>query len=244
MFPYVHHHERCPAVSYRITGIGFIHDIERTRRVLHQPCPTRPEQSGSLLLEFGLEIIERTVFLLQRIQQLSLRFLLRLRREGIEVKGVVPHLRAVVENRPLSPTNNLLQRYILILRTGDELVEVIHVSLQMLSVMVFYRLPADMGLQRIFRVGQFRHFMCHNVIDIKCNMFFSVYVRYGKIHTIRNGFPAGRPESQRKSNHLPINNFNDRIKSAYTIVSCPKFARKDRFFRRRCYIRPRPTSLI
>ena len=53
MFPYVHHHERCPAVSYRITGIGFIHDIERTRRVLHQPCPTRPEQSGSLLLEFG-----------------------------------------------------------------------------------------------------------------------------------------------------------------------------------------------
>ena len=71
-----------------------------------------------------------------------------------EVEVVVEDLSGIVENCALRFGYNLLQWHGLKFRTGNEFVEVINVSLQVLTVVIFNRFLTDYRLQCIGRVRQ------------------------------------------------------------------------------------------
>ena len=65
---------------------------------------------------------------------------------------MIQYLPCIVEYPALrGATDNLLQRHPLILRPGNEIVQIIHVGLQMLPMMESERLVADYRCQRCVR---------------------------------------------------------------------------------------------
>ena len=71
-----------------------------------------------------------------------------------EVEVVVEDLTGIVEDAAFGLLHNFLQRHRLERRAGNELVEVVHVALEVLAVVEFEGLGADHGRQSVDFVGE------------------------------------------------------------------------------------------
>ena len=94
--------------------------------------------------------------LLDALEQRAGRFARGIRAEAVPVEGVVPDLGGVVEDLALGGAHDVLERQVLILGAGNELVQVVHVGLMVLAVMVFDGLGGDVRAQRVLGEWQWR----------------------------------------------------------------------------------------
>ena len=130
-----------------------------------QPLPKRPHAFG---LEFGLESSEGTPLALYLGNQI-LRFAQNdiVRMPGLaghdgrglelrEIQVVIQDLASVIENWTGGGcTDDFLKRKVLIGGAGEQLVQVVHVGLEVLSMVEGKSSGADYGLERICRVWKF-----------------------------------------------------------------------------------------
>ena len=155
MFPDVKGQDGFEAVGHGVVGAGALEDGEGAAVICAEPNPAGAEDADAFGFEFGLEGIQGAPLLRNLRGECTGRFVSRLvsRCELGEVHIVVEHLAGVVEQSADGcATHNLFQRQIFQTAAGQQLVEVVHISLQMLAVVETERLGADDRFQCIWRV--------------------------------------------------------------------------------------------
>jgi len=149
MFPYIAGEDRFQPIAQRVPGVGCLDDIERSVAFCHQPCPARSEEGGGGFGEQFLELLGRTVLLVDLFRQRSGGVGLFCRREAAEVEGMVPYLGSVVIDPAFRFADDRFQVGIFKFRSRDQVVEVIDICLVVFAIVEFQGFPADDRLQRI-----------------------------------------------------------------------------------------------
>ncbi len=185
VLPYVEGEEGLEAVGYRIVCIGALENGQFAILVGGEPHPSAPKQADAFGFEIGLEGFEGAPLPLDLGKETACRGRQRrLQSELREVQVVVQDLAGVVENGPARSGNNLLQRLALILRPSNEFIQIIHIRLQMLSMVERQRLIADNRGQRLVgEVNECEHISVsfENVagINLVCNIVQGQVVAVG-----------------------------------------------------------------
>ncbi len=142
-----------------VAGAGLLSDDEGAVSGGGKPDPAGAEEAGALGDEVVLEGVEGAPLLLDLRDEFGIvrfvwssvigRFELR------EIEVVVQDLAGVVEDGAgRSLFDDLLKREVLVGRAGEELVEVVHIGLQMLAVVESDGAGADDGLECVGSVGK------------------------------------------------------------------------------------------
>ena len=177
VFPDVEGEEGAEAVGDGVVGAGVLADGQGAGGIGLEPHPPGPEQADALGDELLLEGFEGAPLGFELLAEGRFRVKPGMRSPGRslslpkgrpaelrEVQVVVQDLAGVVEDgrlgrpfdrlrdRPRRFGHNLLQRHRLELGAGDELVEIVHIALQVLAVVEFQSARADDGLQPLQRV--------------------------------------------------------------------------------------------
>src|ERR1035437_5584262 len=118
-------------------GVAGRPQFESSVRHLDEPGPTGAEQADRGFGELFLELLEGPEVFLDALEQRAGRFARGVRAEAVPVEGVVPDLGGVVEDLALGGAHDVLERQVLILGAGNELVQIVHVCLMVLAVVVF-----------------------------------------------------------------------------------------------------------
>ena len=168
VFPDVEGEEGAEAVGDGVVGAGVLADGQGAGGVGLEPHPPGPEEADALGDELFLEGLEGAPLGFDLLAEG--RFLHpcgvrndRGRAELGEVEVVVQDLAGVVEDgirffrcaqndRRGTRNDDLLQRHRLVFGACDELIEIVHVALQVLAVVEFQSARADDGLQPVRRV--------------------------------------------------------------------------------------------
>ena len=77
---------------------------------------------------------------------------------------MVPGLGGIVENAPVCLANDL-ERHLFVRRPRDQVVQVVHISLQMLSIVVIEGLFAHLRSKRFRCIGKLGHCMFHGRVN-------------------------------------------------------------------------------
>jgi len=134
-------------------------DDEFSVGIRGEPHPAGTEQGSALLLELLLEGFERPEVLGDRIGDISRRLVVRLSRTELsEVEFMVQYLSCVVEDSASRFFDDLHERRLFEARAGQQRIEVVYVSLQVLSMVEGDGLLADNWFQRIGGVGECHQF--------------------------------------------------------------------------------------
>ena len=173
VFPNVEGEEGPEAVGDGVVGAGVLADGQGAGGIGPEPHPPGPEQADALGDELLLEGFEGAPLRLDLLAEGRFRVKPGMRSPGRslslskgrpaelrEVQVVVQDLAGVVEDgfrffrcaqndRRGARNDNLLQRHRLELGAGDELVEIVHIALQVLAVVEFQSARADDGLQPV-----------------------------------------------------------------------------------------------
>ena len=67
---------------------------------------------------------------------------------------MVPYLCRIVEERAVGSDDDLLERHVLIMRSGNQSVEIVDVGLKVLTMVIINGFLAHARLQRIGRIGE------------------------------------------------------------------------------------------
>ena len=122
------------------------------------PSPSAASQTH--LAESLYESLWRTEILGQRLCQPGRDFLFE-GSERLEEEAVVPRLGGVVEDAALGGPDDFLDGHVFILGVDYQFVQVVHISLQMFSVVEFECFPAHVRGQRFQCVGKLGNWMGH-----------------------------------------------------------------------------------
>src|SRR2546422_3334933 len=155
MLPHIAGQQRGFAITQRTAGICGGFDAHIPRRIFHQPGPAGAKLSSSSSTKGvfeGLKIAPATV---DGGRYVAGRLTAATRRHGIPVKGVIPHLRRIVEQptcrRRADELFQTLVRFRFALR---EIIQVRDISLVMPAVVKIERFGRNMGLQGIFSIWE------------------------------------------------------------------------------------------
>src|ERR1019366_3084313 len=140
----------------RGAGVGGRPQFESSVRHLDEPGPPGTEEADCGFGELFLELLEGPEVLLDTLEQRAGRYARGIRAEAAPLEGVVPDLGSVVEDFALGGAHDVLERQVLILAAGNELVQVVDVGLMVLAVVVFGGLGRDVRAQRVFGEWQWR----------------------------------------------------------------------------------------
>ena len=155
VFPDVEGEERGEAVGGGGVGAGVLADGESAGGIGLEPDPAGAEEGGAFRFEVGLEVFEGAPLLPDAGRQGGFR-------DGTgglrgtelrEVQVVVQDLAGVVEDGAGGLPDDLLERLVLQARAGQELVQVVHIGLQVLAVVECQRAGADDRFQGVRCVG-------------------------------------------------------------------------------------------
>src|SRR5579862_386100 len=152
VLPDVAGQERRLPVARGSIRIGRGHDLHRAGSILDEPGPAGSKELTGSLVELLLKVLQSTQAL-QCPGNLPAR-LFALGRETVPEEIVIPDLGGIVEDRAARLGHQLLERGILQLRAGDQLVQLVDVGLVMLAVVVIKSLTRHVRLERIARIGQ------------------------------------------------------------------------------------------
>ncbi len=103
------------------------------------------------------------------------------RAELREIEIMIQNLAGVIEHTASGLCHNLFQKQGLILRAGDEFVEVVHIGLEVLAVVEGQGLRGDDGLEGvdgIREVDQVEHGMVDSLNVVKCQMLVLIIQIY------------------------------------------------------------------
>ncbi len=164
VLPYIESEERAEALGDGVAGAGLLSDNEGVVRGGGEPNPARAEEGGAFGFEFGLEGFEGAPLFLDLGYELGFLQFARCcvvrRFELGEVEVVVENLTGVVEDGGggLASAGRLdhdvLKRHRFVLGAGNELVQVVDVGLEVLSVVEADSAGADDGIERIVRIWE------------------------------------------------------------------------------------------
>ena len=135
-----------------VAGIGLLGDVKGAFFIGGEPYPAAAEEGDALGLELGLEGVEGAPLLLDLTEQLAAG-LLGIGGELGEVEVVVEHLTGIVVQGAGGLLHDLFKGQGVKRCPGSELVQVIHIGLQVLAVMVAQCLGADDWLEGLWCVG-------------------------------------------------------------------------------------------
>ena len=142
-----------------VAGAGLLSDDEGAVCGGGKPDPAGAEEAGAFGDEVVLEGVEGAPLLLDLRDEFRV---VRLVWSGVigrselrEIEVVVQDLAGIVEDGAgRSLFDDLLKREVLVGRAGEELVEVVHIGLQMLAVVESDGAGADDGLECVGSVGK------------------------------------------------------------------------------------------
>ena len=153
VLPDVEGEEGFEAVGDRVVGVSILGNAQLPSFVGLEPYPTASEEGCALGFELGLESVEGAPLLGDLLRQRGFRVKPGMRSGGKlrEVQVMVQNLAGVVENggrytrcarydRRSAGPYNLLKGLALKIRPGNQLVKIIDIGLQVLSVMESQRL--------------------------------------------------------------------------------------------------------
>jgi hypothetical protein len=155
MLPHIAGHQWGFAITQRTAGICGGFDADIPRRIFHQPGPAGaklPSGSSAKGVFEGLKIAPATV---DGSRDVAGRLTATAGRHGIPVKGVIPHLRRIVEQ----PTcrrraDELFQTLIRFRFALREVIQVRDIGLVMPAIVKIERFGRDMGLQSLFSIWE------------------------------------------------------------------------------------------
>ena len=152
VLPDVKGEERFEALGDGVIGAGLLGDDQGAIFLRGEPYPAAAKEGDAFGLELGLEGIHTPPLLQDLGRQRRLRVKPAMRVRGTElreVEVVIQDLAGVVEDGAGGGLHDLFQRLRLEGRVGDELVEVVHVALEVLAVVELNGLRADYWDQRV-----------------------------------------------------------------------------------------------
>ena len=164
VLPDVEGQEGLETVGGGVVGAGVLADGKSAIGIGLEPHPAGAEEGGAggdergleggegapLGLDLGLEGPGRP---LDKLRDRPLDRLSNRRTELRKVQIMVQNLTGIVEHAPGRFLNNLLQGHRLKLGSGDELIQIIHIALQVLAMVERERAGGNDGLQRVNRIG-------------------------------------------------------------------------------------------
>ena len=150
MLPHVEGQQRLEPLGDGVAGVAFLGDDEFTGRIGAEPDPAGAEEPGALRGEFLLEGLKAAELGIDEFCNLAGRFVIRLGRAELqEVEVMIEYLPGIVEDAAFGRADDLLEGLALEGSAGDGRVQVVHIGLQVLSVVEGYGLGADGRGQRI-----------------------------------------------------------------------------------------------
>ncbi len=154
VFPDVEGQEGLEPMGGGVVGAGVLADGKGAGGIGLEPHPAGAEEGGAGGDEGGLEGGEGAPLGLDLSLEGPGRCRCgRLRRELRKVQIMIQDLAGVVEDAPGRFLNNLFQGHRLELGPGNELIQIVHVALQVLAVVKSERAGGNDGLQRVNRIG-------------------------------------------------------------------------------------------
>ena len=142
MFPHIEGKQGGEALSDGVFGIGVLGNDKTALWVGTKPYPSASKEGGAFLLKLLLEGIDAAKILFEKGGKLGTHGL-GSGRELLEIEGVVEHLTGIVEEAALRLADNLGKREVFESAAGEELVEVVDISLKVLAVVEGKGLHAD-----------------------------------------------------------------------------------------------------
>ena len=135
VLPDIEGKERNQALFHGVVRTCLLGDLQHTIRTGRQPHPAAAEKPRSLGLELLLESFEAAPLLFNLGSEVSRRSVVRLRRlELREIEVVVQDLPGVVEQGTIGLTDDYLQFHSFEGAAREQVVQVIHIALQVLAV--------------------------------------------------------------------------------------------------------------
>lgn len=146
MLPHVEGKDGAQSVAQRVVRIGHLQDREVALGIGAEPSPSASEESGGGGIHAVLHLVEGAEASVDSFQKASLRLDNGwMGNELLEIEDVVEHLASVVADASLSLSSHLLEGGFCPLSGRDEVVEIVHVCLQMLAIVKVDGLLADNG---------------------------------------------------------------------------------------------------
>lgn len=150
VLPNVEGEQRLEALGDGVAGVAFLGDDEFAVRAEAEPDPAGAEEPGALGSEFlleGLEAAELRVDELRDLADGGVAFAGRAELQEIHV--VIEDLPGIIEDAAFGRADYLLEGLALERSAGDGRVQVVHIGLEMLSVVECYGLCADRGCKSV-----------------------------------------------------------------------------------------------
>jgi hypothetical protein len=110
VFPPIAGHQRQVILRHRVIGIIGIDDLESTRVIFNQPCPSRTEVTDSCGGKLIFEYLEATKIVVDCLAKLQVWRATTVRTQTVPVKGMVPYLCGIVEEAPGCSPDDFLER--------------------------------------------------------------------------------------------------------------------------------------
>ena len=171
VFPHIYAKKRCHVVAYGVVSIGAIYDVELACFVLCKPHPARTKERGRRLFHLFS----------QRVEIAEIKFYGAFKRpcgvvvcgrcggELLKVERVVQYLSCVVEKGAFGRKfHYLAQCHLFKIALCHKLVKFVHISLQMLAVVVLYGGLAYGRCKRTCGVEKGRHLKACDVASKNC----------------------------------------------------------------------------
>ena len=165
MLPYVEGEQGREARTEWIAAVGFLRDVQFAILVGREPGPSRAEEAGGGCCKFFLEVVEAAEVAADGVGQGTFRFVTGRRGGELEeVERVVQYLSGIVEHGAVGgSSHDFFERFAFESRTRHEVVQVVHIGLQMLPVvevdsgLTDYRFQCVVGIRKC---GHVEHHKC------------------------------------------------------------------------------------
>lgn len=144
MLPYITGEERCWLSTHWSGRIGCWDNLEWSICIFNEPSPSRTECSKCYLVEFFLKRLDTPPGFDDPIAKISRMENIEYWSQRIKIKSMIPDLCSIVEYSSCwSSSDDIFKRKTLVLRSWNELVEIIHIGLMMFSMMEIDSLKRD-----------------------------------------------------------------------------------------------------
>ena len=160
MLPDIERQNRLEPAGDGVAGVGFLGDDEGAAGGGGEPDPAGTEEADAFGDEVGFEGVDATPLFLDLFGQRAVRKRCATRAELGEVHVVVQDLAGVVEDGAIGLGDDLFQRQAFEGTAGKELVQVVHIGLQVLAVVKADCLGADdrcQGIGSVRELNQCKH---------------------------------------------------------------------------------------